>query len=126
MKNLQTKFETLISDWELAAPKKIFGYEVYGANRKMFGWIDEDSITLTALPEKEREEVKKKFGAYPLEMANRVFKKWLIIPVFDLATFKRLIPYIRKSYETAYAESLVPKPTRAHRSKTKRTRYDFP
>jgi hypothetical protein len=121
MKDLQTKFEALISDWELAAPKTIFGYEVYGANRKMFAWVNDDSIALTALPEAERNIVTEKFGAYPFAMPDRVFKKWLIIPVPDAVTFKKLIPFMKKSYETAFAESMKPKPARS-RSKTKKLR----
>ena len=120
MKDLQKKFEALIADWELAGPKKIFGYEVYAANRKMFAWVNDDSVALTALPEAERIEVTKKFGAYPYAMPDRVFKKWLIVPVPDAATFKRLIPYMRRSYDTAFAESLEPKPLKPRMAKRTR------
>ena len=112
MKNLKVKFEALISDWELAGLKRMFGYDVYAANRKMFAWLEEDGISLTGLAEPDRIIVTEQFGAHPYTALDRVFKSWLIIPVPNETTFKKLIPYIRKSYEGSYAASLAPKPPR--------------
>ncbi len=121
MFDLKSEFEKLIGSWELAGPKKMFGYEVYAANRKMFGWLEEDGIALTALPEEAREIVMNTFDTYPFQHGNRIFRSWLIVSVSNKSTFRKLTPFIELSYRTAFEASLNPKPEKT--STKKRLRY---
>lgn len=101
-------FEEVIAEFPLAGPKKIFGYDVYAANRKMFAWTNEDSITLTTLPEEDRNRLIEQYDAYPYQNGNRIFTKWLMIPIPNKKTLSALKPLIRKAYEAAMEASLEP------------------
>ncbi|MDK9700393.1 MAG: hypothetical protein OEM52_09645 [bacterium] len=101
-------FEEIISEFPLAGPKKMFGYDVYAANRKMFAWTNEDSIALTTLSEADRNLLIEKYDAYPYQHGNRVFSKWLIIPIPNKKTLTALKPIIRIAYEAAMEASLEP------------------
>lgn len=100
---IRLELEKHVLDWPDIIPKKMFGHHCYQSNRKLFAFIESNSIVITKLPKTERENIPKKYEAIHYQSGNRNIKHWIRFPVNNLDDINNIIPYMKKSYESTYS-----------------------
>lgn len=87
----------------------MFGCPCFSADGKMFMFVATGGVVLSQLDEGDRERVAKAFGAGPFAPTpGRAATKWSHIPASGPADLEPLMPWIRKSYETARRMAKAP------------------
>jgi len=101
MKELRLALEDEVLKWPSVKPTKMFGCPCYRAKGTLFAFLFMDSLVLTGLGEKDREKISRQRKTMPFEAANRKIPKWIRIPVKDKQDLDKLLPYVKKSYESS-------------------------
>jgi hypothetical protein len=57
-----------------------------------------DGIVLTKVSEQDKMKLSKEFKIKPFQAATRTMKGWPRIPLDETSDFKKLIPFIKNSY----------------------------
>jgi TfoX/Sxy family transcriptional regulator of competence genes len=104
-------FETAISGFPEAEPRKMFSYSCVFAKGNMFAGLHEAGMVLR-LPEKQRTEFLQLKGAAQFEpMPGRVMREYVVVPKVLLNTPEKLRAWMEKSL--AYVSSLPAKPKKS-------------
>ena len=85
-------------------PRKMMGCPCYMAGNKMFATIVDDAIVITKLDEDDRDQLMKDHAAGPFTHGTKVMSKWMKVPIDKEADLETLLPYVKRSYETALKE----------------------
>ncbi len=101
MKELRLSLEDEILPWQHVKATKMFGCPCYRAKGTLFVFLFMDSIVITRLDEKDREKISRQRKTLPFEAANRKIPSWLRITLTDKRDLVKLMPYVKKSYESA-------------------------
>lgn len=101
--NIRLELEKTVLDWPDIIPKKMFGHHCYQSNRKLFAFIEPNSIVITKLSQSERENIPKKYETAYYQTENRNIKHWIRFPIENLDDINNIIPYMKKSYESTYS-----------------------
>ena len=101
MKNIRLKIEENIFQWTDVTTKKMYGCPCYKYKNKLFAFMVTDGIVLTKVDELDRIELSKEFSTKPFQSTTRTMKSWPKIPVYKNSDLKKIIPFIKKSYEHA-------------------------
>ena len=104
MKHIRTVFEDEVLSWPKVTTKKMFGcpcYQVYG---KLFSFVVTRGAVITKLNADEVEALKKKFNIGPFKAGKMTTKKWARIDIENTGELKKVIPYVKKSFENAKRE----------------------
>ena len=99
-KELRESFEKDVLKWPKVTSKKMFGCPCYLANGKMFAGLVTKGIVITKLSILEREELSKIQETKPFVTGGRTIKKWVRVNL-DPTDLKKIMPYVKKSYEQA-------------------------
>jgi len=101
MKNIRLKIEEYIFQWPDVTTKKMFGCPCYKYKNKLFAFMVTDGIVLTKVDELDTIELSKEFSIKPFQSTTRTMKSWPQIPINKNSNLKKIIPFIKKSYEHA-------------------------
>jgi hypothetical protein len=105
---LQLKLTDLFSTWPSTFQRHMFGADCYMAGDKLFAWAQADQICLTKLPLPQRDEILDTMKATPHIHGGRILtSNWRMVTINTPAKWKKVLPYLRLSYETALAASIA-------------------
>ena len=85
--------------------RKMMGCPCYMARGKMFATLMDGAVVLTKLPGEDRARLEAERGAGPFTHGQKVMAKWVRVPIGGEGDLAGLLPYVRRSYEAALAES---------------------
>ena len=91
-------FEAEVLTWKGVTSRPMMGCLCYFYNRKFIGFLVTNGIVLMKLSEKDRKEVKEKFGGKPFEMAGQTGRLW-VTPLNRPKDVRSIMPFVRKRYE---------------------------
>jgi TfoX/Sxy family transcriptional regulator of competence genes len=98
MKTLRLKIEKEILSWSNVTTKKMYGCPCYKYNDKLFAFMVTDGVVLTKASEQDKKKLLKEFTIKPFQAATRTMKSWPQIPVDETSDLKKIIPFIKNSY----------------------------
>jgi hypothetical protein len=98
MKNLRVRLETEILCWPNVTTKKMYGCPCYKYNEKLFAFLVTDGVVLTKTSELDKIKLSKEFIIKPFQAATKTMKGWPQIPLDETSDLKKIIAFIKKSY----------------------------
>ena len=98
MAETQIAFDKEVLRWKGVSSKPMMGCQCYFFNRKFIGFLVTDGIVLMKLSERDREEIKRKFGGKPFEMAGQTGRLW-VTPLKTAKDLGPIMPFVRKAYD---------------------------
>lgn len=101
MHNIRLNIEKEILTWPDVSTKKMYGCPCYKYKEKLFAFLVTDGVVLTKVSEQDKGVLSKEFTSKPFQAATRTMKNWLQIPVDDTSKLKKILPFIKKSYNQA-------------------------
>ncbi len=104
MKGIKKAFEEDVLLLPEVNPRQMMGCPCYMAGNKMFATLMDDAVVLTKLDDTNRERLEADFGAGPFTHGTKVMGRWSKVPVEDEGDLAPLMPYVKRSYETALKE----------------------
>lgn len=127
MGSVRADLERRVATWPGVHAGQMFGCPCFDANGKLFAFVATNGVVLTQLEWSDRAELAKLFRAGPFAPEpGRAATKWAQVPATKPADLEPLLPWIRKSYETAKAAAggtpkgpATPRPKAAPRKRRK-------
>src|SRR4030042_3723670 len=98
MHNLRLTIEKEILNWPNVTTKKMYGCPCYKYKEKLFAFMVTDGVVLTKTDEQDKINLSKEFPIKPFQAATRTMKGWPKIPVDETSDLKKIIPFIKHSY----------------------------
>jgi hypothetical protein len=98
MKSLRLKIEKEILSWSNVTTKKMYGCPCYKHKDELFAFLVTDGVVLTKVSEQDKIKLSKEFKTKPFQAATRTMKGWPQIPFDETPDIKRIIPFIKISY----------------------------
>jgi hypothetical protein len=98
MQTLRIGLEKEILSWPHVTAKKMYGCPCYKYKDKLFAFLVTDGVVLTKANQQEKMELSKEFTIKPFQAATRTMKSWPQIPVDETSDLKKIIPFIKNSY----------------------------
>jgi len=98
MQKIRLNIEKEVVDWPDVTTKKMYGCPCYKYKNKLFAFLVTDGVVLTKASEHDKLELSKEFSIKPFQAATRIMKGWPQIPVEEKSDLKKIIPFIKKSY----------------------------
>ena len=107
MAEVRKAFDREVLTWKGVVSRPMMGCLCYFYNRKFIGFLVTNGIVLMKLTEKDRTELKKKFGGKPFEMAGQTGRLW-VTPLKAPKDVRSVIPFARKRYqEVAFKKQVL-------------------
>jgi predicted DNA-binding protein (MmcQ/YjbR family) len=103
MQSLRLKIEKEILSWPDVTTKKMYGCPCYKYKEKLFAFLVTDGVVLTKASEQDKLKLSKEFSIKPFKAATRTMKGWPQIPVDEKSDLKKIIPFIKNSYNQSKA-----------------------
>lgn len=104
-KEMRRLLEQEILHWPQVSTKKMFGCPGYQAGDKLFAFLVSDGIVLTQLDEGERDALFRQYPATFFQAGEKIIRAWARVFVDEEKEIRQLLPYLRKSYETALKQN---------------------
>ena len=98
MAEIQNAFDKTVLEWKGVTSKPMMGCQCYFYNRKFIGFLVTDGIVLMKLADKDQDELKKKLGGKPFEMAGQTGRLWTT-PLRNVKDLGPIMPFVRKRYD---------------------------
>ena len=98
MQNLRLIIEKDILSWPNVTTKKMYGCPCYKYKDKLFAFLVTDGVVLTKASEEDKNKLSKEFKIKPFQAATRIMKGWPQIPVNKTTDLKKIMPFIKNSY----------------------------
>lgn len=93
-----------VLSWPQVTSKFMFGCLAYLAKGKLFAFVQNESIVLTCIDDEAREELTAGHEAFAFESSGKTVGGWLQVVISDESELTDILPYVRKSYEAAFAK----------------------
>ena len=103
-KNLRLALEEEILGWKEVSTKKMFGCPSYQEKGRLFVFLVTKGIVITKLKQTDRDELSSLYDTSFFNAGKKIVSNWLKIALRDKGSLEKLMPFIRKSYETAFLE----------------------
>lgn len=100
MAEIRRAFDREVLRWKGVSSRPMMGCLCYFYNRKFISFLVTDGIVLMKLSEEDQEELKRKFGGKPFEMAGQTARLW-VTPLKSVRDLKPVMPFVRKRYAEA-------------------------
>lgn len=100
MAEIRRALEREILQWPGVFSKEMMGCLCYFYGRRFFAFLVTGGIVITKLSKPERTKLTEVMHGEPFEMAGKPTRLWKT-PLKETKVIKTLLPYVRKSYETA-------------------------
>lgn len=104
-KELRKAFEEQILSWPQVSKKIMFGCPCYKTNEKLFAFLVTKGLVITKLSKNDKETVTNKYQTSFFQAGKKTVKNWLRIPIENKSDLNKIMPYVKKSYENAIANS---------------------
>jgi hypothetical protein len=98
MYNFRLRLEKEILSWPHVTTKKMYGCPCYKYNDKLFAFMVTNGVVLTKASEQDKMKLSKEFTIKSFQAATRTMKSWPQIPVDETSDLKKIIPFIKNSY----------------------------
>ena len=98
MQSFRLKIEKEILSWPDVTTKKMYGCPCYKYKVKLFAFLVTDGVVLTKASEQDKTKLSKEFKIKPFQAATRTMKGWPQIPIDEKSDFKKIILFIKNSY----------------------------
>jgi TfoX/Sxy family transcriptional regulator of competence genes len=102
--DLRRILEKEVMNWTNVTTKKMFGCPCYMVNKNLFALIVTNGVVITKLNENEKNELKQNNKTEYFQTGERIVKKWIKIPIVNYIEFEQILPFIKKSYNSAMNE----------------------
>lgn len=99
-KDLRVALEKEILSWSQVGTKKMFGCPCYQVRGKLFVFLVTNGIVITHLEQTDRERLSRKHKTTFFQAGKKTVKKWIKISASS-KDLDLIMPYVRKSYESA-------------------------
>ena len=100
-KKLRTAFEGEVLNWPEVSTKKMFGCPCYQARGKLFVFLVTNGIVITQLAGTDRDALSKRYPTSAFRAGKKTVPRWVRLSMESAKDLNRLIPFVRKSYESA-------------------------
>jgi TfoX/Sxy family transcriptional regulator of competence genes len=100
MHTLRAVLEEAVLSWPKVTVKKMFGCPCYTVGKVLFAFLVTRGVVLTRLAVEEREQLLGKAGATAFHAGKKTARNWVTVPVKDRRELMRILPSVRKSYES--------------------------
>jgi hypothetical protein len=104
-KEMKRLLEQEILHWPQVSSKKMFGCPGYQAGDKLFAFLVTDGVVLTQLDEAERESLFRQYPSTFFQAGEKIIRSWARVFIDEERELKQLLPYLRRSYETALRQN---------------------
>jgi predicted DNA-binding protein (MmcQ/YjbR family) len=104
-KDLRLAFEDKVLQWPQVSSKKMFGCPCYQANGKLFAFFVTKGVVITQLTQSEREELSRQQQTTFFQAGKKIVKNWVRVPVKNKRDLGQIMPFVRKSYESAFLKA---------------------
>jgi predicted DNA-binding protein (MmcQ/YjbR family) len=99
MHDLRLLVEKEVLGWPEVTSKKMYGCPCYKYQDKLFAFLVTDGVVLVRVSEQDKIDLTRHFDIKPFQTsANRTMKNWPQIPLNKESDLKKIIPYIKQSY----------------------------
>jgi hypothetical protein len=98
MHTLRVNLEKEILSWPNVTTRKMYGCPCYKNNDKLFAFLVTDGVVLTKTREQDKTNLSKEFTIKPFQASTRTMKGWPQIPLDDSSDLKKIISFVKKSY----------------------------
>ena len=98
MHDLRVNLEKEILSWPDVATRKMYGCPCYKYKEKLFAFLVTDGVVLTKTNEQDKMTLSKEFTIRPFKASTRTMKGWPQIPLDDSSDLKKIISFVKKSY----------------------------
>jgi predicted DNA-binding protein (MmcQ/YjbR family) len=99
--DIRQTLEKDVLKWPKVTTKKMFGCPCYKVDGKLFSFVVTRGIVITKLSEDELEAFATKHDIGPFVAGKMTTKKWARIEIEKTSELKKIIPYVKKSFENA-------------------------
>lgn len=106
MAELRHAFELEVMKWAKVTVRAMFGYPSYQVDGRLFAFLVNDGVVITQLMKADREALRLEYPVTDFKAGERVLTQWIQVSLTDIGQLKRVLSYVRRSYERAYARTL--------------------
>lgn len=100
-RDLRLSFEDEVLAWPHVKTKRMFGCPCYEAQGKLFAFLVTNGLVVTRLSENDREMMSHGYRTSFFRAGRRAVKNWVKISIQNNADLRKIMPFVRKSYEAA-------------------------
>ncbi len=100
-KDLRLSFEAHVLSWPKVGTKKMFGCPCYKANGRLFAFLVTNGIVITQLEQTDSEALSRRYKTTFFQAGKKLVKGWLKLQIKDLKELDKIMPFIKRSYESA-------------------------
>ncbi len=104
-KNLRRAFEEAVLEWSKVSTEKMFGCPCYKVGNKLFAFFVTRGIVITQLTQTDRVKLSTRHRATVFHAGKRRIQNWVRVPITDGRDLARIMPYVRRSYESVRAKT---------------------
>ena len=101
MENLRIRFEAKVLFWPQVSTKKMFGCPSYQVNGRLFAFLVTNGVVITQLVLANRETLSRQHSTTCFQAGKKTVRHWLQVSIKHQRDLDRLMPFVRKSYESA-------------------------
>lgn len=102
--DLRERVSAIVEDWDGVEQVTMFGLPSFTARGQLFCVVSEQGLSLTRLPDDDREELAGMADVEPFDADGRTVESWATVATEALPDDETLVPFLRASYEAALEE----------------------
>ena len=99
-RDLRLALEDRVFNWTQVTTKKMFGCPCYQVRNKLFVFLVTKGIVITQLKEDDIKKLSQEYKTDFFQAGTKIVKKWIRLSI-ESKDLDWIMPYVRKSYETA-------------------------
>jgi hypothetical protein len=100
-REVRLALEREVLSWPMVVSTKMFGCPCYRREGKLFAFLVTGGIVLTEPAAADRDTLSREYAATPFKAAGKSIRKWLMLPAEGELDTARVLPFVRRSYESA-------------------------
>lgn len=104
-KNLRQAFEETVLDWPKISMKKMFGCPCYTVWNKLFAFFVTRGKVITQLTPTDRVKLTTRHRVTTFRAGKKHVQNWVRVALTDNRDLARVMPYVRRSYESVLAKA---------------------
>ena len=98
---LRERFEAEVLSWPRVSKRTMFGCPSYQAAGRLFAFLVDAGVVITHLRQSDREALSEHCEIEPFQAGERTIERWGQVAVEGEHDLRRVLPYVRRSYEEA-------------------------
>lgn len=105
MAEIRRAFELEVMQWAQVTMRAMFGCPSYQVDGRLFAFLVTGGVVITQLMRADREALRSEYTVTDFKAGERVLTQWIQVSCAEMGQLKRVLPYVRKSYERAFART---------------------